>query len=339
MPILRNVAGQPGVFSAINGVLTRGVTLRRIPPPPATTSDDWIRRFDQALAESGLAPLTIRTYRRDLVLFLKWIEQTKGTPVVLADLSEADLLGYRQYLVNVARLRPATINQRLQAIRWLCRWALRQKVFAANPATDLKSLPMARRRQPAGLTEPEAHALLRVAGASRRGHAQRNYAIVQLLLQAGLRIGEVVTLRVADLVIRERSGCVRVRLGKGGKEREVPLNASARRALRTYLQARPQVQPDHPLFLSDRDRVLSERSLQHLIRSLARQAKITRIPVSPHTLRHTFALNYLRQNPGKLVSLASLLGHESLDTTALYTRPSAEELADDLERSRMNVYG
>jgi integrase/recombinase XerC len=291
------------------------------------------------LAGSGLAPLTIRSYRHDLVLFLKWIEQTQGSPLALAGLSDADILSYRQHLVNVARLRPATINQRLQAIRWLCRWAHRQKILAVDPSTDIKALPMARRRQPAGLTEPEAHALLRVAGASRRGHAKRNYAVVQLLLQTGLRIGEVVALRVADVVLRERSGCVRVRHGKGGKEREVPLNASARRALRLYLQARPQVQPDQPLFLSDRDRVLSGRSLQNLIRCLARQAKITRIPISPHTLRHTFALNYLRQNPGKLVPLASLLGHESLDTTALYTQPSAEELADDLERSRMNVYG
>jgi len=73
------------------------------------------------------------------------------------------------------------------------------------------------------------------------------------------------------------------------------------------------------------------------IASVVRRARTHRVPVSAHTLRHTFALGYLRDNPGKLVELATLLGHESLDTTAVYTRPSNEDLAADLERSHLNV--
>jgi len=96
---------------------------------------------------------------------------------------------------------------------------------------------------------------------------------------------------------------------------------------------------DEPLFLSERGRPMPTRTIQAVIFHLAQRAKIERVRVSAHTLRHTFALNYLRQSPGKLVELASLLGHESLDTTAIYTRPSREELAQDLERSRLNVDG
>ena len=144
---------------------------------------------------------------------------------------------------------------------------------------------------------------------------------------------------MADVRLRDRTGSVRVRQGKGRKEREVPLNASAPRALRTYLEPRGTLPPDAPLFLSGRGGAMAVCSIQNLIAQLARRAKITRVRVSPHTLRHTFALHYLRQNPGKLVELASLLGHESLDTTALYTRPSIDDLAEDLERSRLNVYG
>jgi integrase/recombinase XerC len=84
---------------------------------------------------------------------------------------------------------------------------------------------------------------------------------------------------------------------------------------------------------------MSERSLQHLVSRLAGRAKITRVKVSPHRLRHTFSHTYLRRNPGKLVELAHLLGHDSLDTTAIYTQPSTESLAEDLERSELNVYG
>jgi site-specific recombinase XerD len=93
-----------------------------------------------------------------------------------------------------------------------------------------------------------------------------------------------------------------------------------------------------PLFINARGKRLPTRTIQAVITKLARRAKISRVKVSAHTLRHTFALNYLQQNPGKLVDLATLLGHESLDTTAIYTRPSGEELAADLERSRYNVY-
>ena len=138
------------------------------------------------------------------------------------------------------------------------------------------------RGRPQGLEEPEVHALLRVAGESRYGHARRNYAVVQFLLQTGLRISEAAALCLADLKLRERTGSVRVRQGKGRKEREVPLNASARRALRTYLEPRGALPPDAPLFLSGRGGPIAVRSIQNLIAQLARRAKITRVRVSPH---------------------------------------------------------
>jgi integrase/recombinase XerC len=192
-----------------------------------------------------------------------------------------------------------------------------------------------------GLTDGDVHALLRAAGASSHGLAARNYALVQLMLQAGLRVGEVTTLRIADITISDRSGSVRIRHGKGLKAREVPLNATARRALKPFLEGRPtsSKKADAPLFVSNRETAMPVRTIQAVIASLARRARLKRVAVSAHTLRHTFALGYLRDNPGKLVELASLLGHDSLDTTAVYTRPSREDLAADLERSHLNVDG
>ena len=124
---------------------------------------------------------------------------------------------------------------------------------------------------------------------------------------------------------------------KGSKERFVPLNATARRALQAYLDERAETGAHDPVFLSETGAALSVRSMQSLMAELARRAHLRRIPVSAHTLRHTFALGYLQQNPGKLVELATLLGHESLDTTALYALPSEEELAAQVERSSYNV--
>jgi site-specific recombinase XerD len=313
--------------------------LRTIQRTRPRANERWLPAFLDRLRRDDLSPTTVRGYHYDLAHFLDWFGQAKGAPFRLEKLTPFDLIHYRQHLLNVQALKPATINRRLEALRRLCRWAHQTKQLRTNVAQDLKPMRTVRNTQPVGLTEPEVHALLRVAGESGHGLATRNYALVQLLLQAGLRVSEVAALQKADVMIRDRSGIVRVRHGKGLKVREVPLNATARRALRLYLDTRAKTQDTEALFLSGRGDPMPPRTIQAVMAQLARRAKITRVRVSAHALRHTFALNYLRQNPGKLVELASLLGHESLDTTALYTRPSRDELAQDLERSRLNVDG
>jgi site-specific recombinase XerD len=168
--------------------LTRGSTVRRIRRGRGTPGEDWQAQFAATLVNSGLAPLTVRAYRHDVELFFKWFAAIKGGEAKLADLTTADVLSYRQHLVNVARLRASTINQRLQAIRCLCRWAERQGLLKANPAAEVKALRITQRRQPAGLTEPEVHGLLRVAGESKRGQAKRNYALLQRIRLTNHRV-------------------------------------------------------------------------------------------------------------------------------------------------------
>jgi integrase/recombinase XerC len=308
------------------------LTLREIQPPHAKSGDHpWIASFLKALGREDLAPVTVRGYRSDLGLFAAWYD---GHPI--EQLTISDLAHFRQYLIRERAMKPASINRKLEALRRFCRWAHRTGKLPTNVAAELKLTQAPRGTRPKGLVPAEVQALLRTAGQSRRALARRNYAVVQLLLQAGLRVSEAAALRIEDLEIRERQGKVRIR-GKGNKERYVPLNATARRALQTYLDEREETGTQEPVFLSDTGAALSIRSIQSLIAELARRARITRIAVSAHTLRHTFALGYLKQNPGKLVELATLLGHESLDTTAIYTLPSEEGLADDIERNGYNV--
>jgi site-specific recombinase XerD len=298
----------------------------------------WLKDFTAAMKREDLSPVTVRGYLSDLEMFMAWLRQSRGVKLRLSQITTIDLINYRQHLIAVKGLKPATVNRRLEALRRFCKWARSQKLIKTDIAQELKAVRMVRSQRPIGLVEPEVHMLLRVAGQSRHGLAKRNYALVQLMIQAGLRVGEVAALSLADVRIRERSGIVRIRQGKGRKEREVPLNATARRALGLYLEFRGKTRADDYFFTNGRGKSLPTRTIQAVITELARRAKISRVKVSAHTLRHTFALNYLRQNPGKLVDLASLLGHESLDTTAIYTRPSKEELAADMERSRFNVY-
>ena len=208
--------------------------------------------FLASLVAEDLSPKTVDGYRQDLLAFRRWYRESRGTDLRWEKLRSNDLINYRQHLVSVERLRPATVNRRLQALRRFCRWARDGKILKIDPGETIKSVRVTKRGRPQGLEEPEVHALLRVAGESRYGHARRNYAVVQFLIQTGLRISEAAALCWADLKLRERAGSVRVRQGKGRKEREVPLNASARRALRTYLEPRGALPPEAPLFLSGR---------------------------------------------------------------------------------------
>ena len=315
------------------------MTLRAIHAAEAIAADPgWMTPFLASLARDDLAPATLRGYRYDLRHFLAWHRTVQDNAFAVEGLAEYELIAYRQHMVAAGR-RPATVNRRLDALRRLCRWAQGTDVLTADAARDVRPMRTVRNQQPVGLTDIEVHALLRAAGASSHGLAARNYAIVQLMLQAGLRVGEVAALRVTDVVMSDRSGSVRIRHGKGLKAREIPLNATVRRALRQYLEDcdLPGQDKDAVLFVSSRNTAMPVRTIQAVISSLARRARLKRVAVSAHTLRHTFALGYLRDNPGKLVELASLLGHDSLDTTAIYTRPSRDDLAADLERSHLNV--
>ena len=315
------------------------MTLRAIQTAGAIAAEPgWMTPFLDSLARDDLAPATLRGYRYDLRHFLAWHRSVQDDGFAVERLAEYELIAYRQYMIAAGR-RPATINRRLDALRRLCRWARGTGALAADAARDVRPVRTTRNQQPVGLSDIEVHALLRAAGASSHGLAARNYAMVQLMLQAGLRVGEVAALRVTDIIMSDRSGSVRIRHGKGLKAREIPLNATARRALKHYLEDRQTSDKDAALFVSSRDTAMPIRTIQAVIASLARRARLKRVAVSAHTLRHTFALGYLRDNPGKLVELASLLGHDSLDTTAIYTRPSRDDLAADLERSHLNVDG
>ena len=191
--------------------------------------------FLASLARDDLAPATLRGYRYDLRHFLAWHRTAQDSAFAIEGLAEYELIAYRQHMVAAGR-RPATVNRRLDALRRLCRWARGTGVLAADAARDVRPMRTARNRQPVGLTDIEIHALLRAAGASSHGLAARNYAIAQLMLQAGLRVGEVAALQVADITTNDRSGRVRIRHGKGLKTREVPLNATVRRALKQHLE-------------------------------------------------------------------------------------------------------
>jgi len=239
--------------------------LRKLRQRPPTEGEDRLISFLASLVAEDLSPKTVDGYRQDILAFRRWYRESRGTEIRRETLGTNDLINYSIAPGLRRETSPATVNRRLQALRRFCPWARDCKILKADPSGTIKSVRVTKRGRPQGLEEAEAYALLRVAGESRYGHARRNYGVVQFLLQTGLRINEASALCSADLKLRERTGSVRVRQGKGRKEREVPLNASGRRALRTYLEPRGALPLEASLCMSGRGGPMAVRSIQNLI--------------------------------------------------------------------------
>jgi site-specific recombinase XerD len=295
--------------------------------------DGLLSSFKEMLEKQDLSESSITSYLQGINVFTTWALDFYQQEVSLLEITANDLRAYREYVSKILRRKPATINHHIQVLKRFYAWASQIRLMPDNPASALHFVKRATTTKPNALNKDEIHALLRAAGLSTHGLAVRNYAIVQLFLQSGLRVGELNNLLVKDVVMRERSGCVNVVDGKGRKYREIPLNSIARRALTNYLELRNSSEPDDVLFTTKRGEQGTIRALQALISGLAKRANITRINVTAHTLRHTFATQFLQANPGCLVELAMLMGHESIDTTAIYTKASKEKLAEHMERS------
>ena len=259
---------------------------------------------------------TLRSYRSDLTDFQRFL-----TARGVAGLAAADGRTVRGWLaaLHARGLDPASIGRKLAALRSCCRFLVRRGVLERNHARDVRG-PRQPRKLVSFLPIDEATQLVEgraVAGASR----PRDIAILELLYASGLRVSELSGLDVDALDRAARA--VRV-LGKGRKERIVPYGEHAARALQTWLAARGE--HPGPLFTNPRGRRLTVRSIYTIVQRSARAAGITR-PVSPHTLRHTFA-THLLSGGCDLRSVQEMLGHADVATTQVYTHLSGERIRD-----------
>src|SRR4051794_9144221 len=291
---------------------------------PREDVDQLVERFLQDLERQEASPQTRRAYQLDLLHFATWFAQTVGEPFRPEAVTPTDVREYRGYLLNVEKRQPATVNRRLAALRRFFQWTKASGLAKELPTDNVKGVASVP-RAPHWLEKRDVDRLIRTV--ERHGNT-RDLAIVLTLRHTGIRVSELSSLRLGDVETSERKGTLTVRSGKGSKFRTLPLNVDARQAIAAYLKVRPTVSADH-LFIGQRGQGISSRAVELLVTKYARLAGLE--DVTPHTLRHSFGKHALDAG-ADLVSVAALLGHERLETTAIYTTPSQRDLEKVVEK-------
>jgi len=272
---------------------------------------------------AGKSPLTIRSYQTSVAEFKAWwLAQTTGrrrTPFNPRVVSVHDVRAFRGHLVKDLKAAPATVNRKLSGLVSYFRVMRAIGIRADEPTEGVHGIKQVR-TAPCALERKDINRLLRFVYAS---HKPRDIAILELLLNTGLRVGELVHLSLDDITINERSGAVRIRDGKGGVFRCVPLNADVRRCLRHYLTVRP-ANASSVLFLSQKGAALASSSIWRIVKKYGERAELK---LSPHVLRHTFGTRMVREQKADLALVAKLMGHQDVNTTVLYAQPTDADLA------------
>jgi len=273
--------------------------------------------LDVLWMERGLSENTMSAYRSDLYFFAKWMA-SKGRLVVEA--GAADILSY---LAGQKSKSVRTSARRLSSLKRLFQYLVLENQIREDPSANIDS-PHLGRPLPKSLTETEVEHLLE-APDLETDIGVRDRTMLEVLYATGLRVSELVSLRLEQLNLRQ--GVIRVS-GKGGKERLVPLGEEALSWLEKYLRG-PRVtffknNPDATLFPSNRGRPMTRQTFWHAVRRYALLAGINK-KLSPHVLRHAFATHLLNHGADLRV-VQMLLGHSNISTTQIYTHVARERL-------------
>jgi len=273
----------------------------------------------KALFNRDYSDNTRSAIAHDLRSYFKWFEEVNSEVFSLKRCSSMDIVDFRNFCQRQG-MAVATINRKLATLKQFLKTAKTEKLIDKNPAESVKHLAQ-QTLAPRGLTQPEVRKLLKEI--ELRG-STRDMLIVLLMVGAGLRVSEVASLTVQDVHISPRKGFVDIRHSKARKTRQVPLYAKLRDLLTEYLET---AKPTSSLFYGQRGE-LSSAGIQQLVK---RYAEIAGIQTHVHALRHTFSYAYLSANPSDIVGLSQILGHQNVNTTAIYTRHRLENLQERVE--------
>jgi integrase/recombinase XerD len=280
------------------------------------------RYLDALWMEKGLSENTLVSYRRDLTQFSDWLTGTESRP--LLETSDSSLLAYLGWRIEKGRSARSTARF-LSCIRGFFRYQLREGVLDVDPTLDIDS-PKLGRPLPKSLSEAEVDALLAAPDPQDPLEA-RDRTMLEILYACGLRVSELVGLQLSQVGMNQ--GVVRI-IGKGGKERLVPMGEEALSVLQEYLRSTRMILlknvPSEVVFPSRRGTQMTRQAFWYRIKIYGQRAGMAS-SLSPHTLRHAFATHLLNHGADlRVVQL--LLGHSDLTTTQIYTHVARERMKE-----------
>jgi integrase/recombinase XerD len=284
-------------------------------------SEALLAQFEEYLVFTQLSPSTVVNYLADLRALVRWGVDCIGPDFSLDNLSPNIIRSYRSHLLEEKQSATATVNRRLQALRKFCAFAVQVGIMASNPTEGVQLVRSEGTVSATPLSGKQIEELFRASGNEQSGLARRDTAILMLLLHTGLRINELVGLRLDDVHFDHPGTHLTVRDGRHGEIRKIPLEGELRQVLSEYLSVRPNGEGESCLFLSRGGRPLSTRSVQRIVSDRAQAAGLG--GVSPQTLRRTYASRLL-DSTGDLVLVSRRLGHQNLATTTRYLDVSAK---------------
>jgi integrase/recombinase XerD len=275
---------------------------------------------DALWLEDGLSRNTLTSYRLDLEQFAGWLDKQRGKALVAAE--HGDLLAYLAHRV-AGKAKATSTGRLLSSLKRFYQYALRQGKIAIDPTLNIDT-PKLPRGLPKTLTEEDVEKLL-AAPDVEDPLGLRDRTMLETLYASGLRVSELVTLKISQ--VSQDMGVVRI-VGKGAKERLVPLGEEALNWIKRYLkEARPRIldkRAADAMFVTSRGGAMTRQSFWHLLKRYAARAGLAK-PMSPHTLRHAFATHLLNHGADlRVVQL--LLGHSDISTTQIYTHVARERL-------------
>ena len=276
---------------------------------------------DHLWLEDGLSRNTLESYRRDLSKFAAWLEKARDAAILQT--THADIQGFLAHLVSTNKAKATSTSRAISSLKRLFRYLLRQNKISTDPTLQIAT-PKLPRSLPKSLTEQDVELLLNAPDVTTP-LGMRDRTMFEVLYATGLRVSELVTLTVAQASLD--MGVVRV-MGKGSKDRLVPLGEEALDWLRRYLQeARVELlaaKLSDALFVTARGAGMTRQMFWYLIKKHAKHGGLNK-PMSPHTLRHAFATHLLNHGADlRVVQL--LLGHADISTTQIYTHVARERL-------------
>jgi site-specific recombinase XerD len=300
-------------------------------PAKAPLPEAWenaLAAFENDLYHRDCSERTVVTYGSCLQNFARFYRRELQKPgPYIARLEESDLNAFIDHIQYDRRLSAPSVNRYIAALRAFSNFILLKRWHRRLLSRDLKSYRIDTSRPPARLSRKEVRLMIDAVEEKSR-NTPRNMALLQLMLQCGLRVGEIVRLSREDVTLHKTVGSLRVRAAKPEHERTIPLNAAARRALQGHLDTSIPGSDSDPLFISERGRPMGVSAVQYLIKKYLCFAG--REDLSASDLRNHFAMEFYKRS-GKLRATQKVLGHRTIVATTRYARATDRDIREPID--------